>query len=72
MRSRPAAGRNGSVRVDRVLQIGKIGAGLAVALLTANCAQQNVVASRNVGGGVDPRYGVKPSPRVIPEGQPIP
>jgi rare lipoprotein A len=54
------------------LQIGKIGAGLAVALLTANCAQQNVVASRNVGGGVDPRYGVKPSPRVIPEGQPIP
>ena len=76
MRSRPAAATiaasDGSVRIDRAFQIGKIGVGLALALLTANCAQQNAVVSRGGGGGVDPRYGVKPSPRVIPEGQPIP
>jgi rare lipoprotein A len=76
MRSLPAAGRvaasDGNAWISRVVPVGKIGAGLAIALLTANCAQQNAVASRGGGGRVDPRYGVKPSPRVIPEGQPIP
>lgn len=37
----------------------------AIALTVANC-------SSNVRGGVDPKYGVKPSPRVVADGQPIP
>lgn len=37
----------------------------AVALTVANC-------SSNVRGGVDPKYGVAPSPRVVAEGQPVP
>jgi rare lipoprotein A len=37
----------------------------AIALTVANC-------SSNVRGGVDPKYGVKPSPRVVAEGQPVP
>ena len=38
----------------------------AIALTTANCS------SSNVRGGVDPKYGVAPSPRVIADGQPVP
>ncbi len=37
----------------------------AVALTTANC-------SSNVRGGIDPKYGVAPSPKVIADGQPVP
>ncbi len=37
----------------------------AVALTVANC-------SSNVRGGVDPKYGVAPSPRVVADGQPVP
>ena len=37
----------------------------AIALTAANC-------SSNVRGGIDPKYGVAPSPRVIADGQPIP
>jgi rare lipoprotein A len=37
----------------------------AIALTAANC-------SSNVRGGIDPKYGVKPSPRVIADGQPVP
>lgn len=36
-----------------------------IALTVANC-------SSNVRGGVDPKYGVKASPRVVAEGQPVP
>lgn len=36
-----------------------------IALTVANC-------SSNVRGGVDPKYGVKASPRVVAAGQPIP
>ncbi len=37
----------------------------AIALTVANC-------SSNVRGGVDPKYGVAPSPRVVAEGQAVP
>jgi rare lipoprotein A len=37
----------------------------AVALMAANC-------SSNVRGGIDPKYGVAPSPRVVADGQPVP
>jgi rare lipoprotein A len=37
----------------------------AIALVAANC-------SSNVRGGIDPKYGVAPSPKVIADGQPVP
>lgn len=36
-----------------------------IALLAANC-------SSNVRGGIDPKYGVAPSPKVVADGQPVP
>jgi len=47
---------------------------LALAVL-AGCASQpgsQRYASRGEGGGVDPRYGVRPSPRVVAEGEDVP
>ena len=41
----------------------------ATALLTANCAGPAAVSGRNAS---EVRYGVASSPRVIPEGQPVP
>ena len=38
----------------------------AIALTVANCS------SSNVRGGIDPKYGVAPSPRVVADGQPVP
>ena len=38
----------------------------AIALTVANCS------SSNVSGGIDPKYGVAPSPRVVADGQPVP
>jgi peptidoglycan lytic transglycosylase len=37
----------------------------AIALTVANC-------SSNVRGGIDPKYGVAPSPKVVADGQPVP
>lgn len=36
-----------------------------IALTAANC-------SSNVRGGIDPKYGVAPSPKVVADGQPVP
>jgi rare lipoprotein A len=38
---------------------------VAIAMTVANC-------SSNVRGGVDPKYGVAPSPKVVADGRPIP
>lgn len=46
----------------------KAAAAILIALTAANCAGPQV-AGRSGGGN---KYGVKPSPRVIPEGEPIP
>ena len=37
----------------------------AIALTAANC-------SSNVRGGIDPKYGVAPSPKMVADGQPVP
>ncbi len=45
------------------------GAGcVAVALAVANCS----APQKNASGGIDPKYGVAASPRVVAEGQPVP
>lgn len=46
----------------------------AVALTTANCAQnaQKLAAGSGGGSGIDPKYGVKASPRLYNEGDVIP
>ena len=41
-----------------------------IALTVANCAQSGKMASR--GGGIDSKYGVAASPRVVEDGQPVP
>lgn len=43
---------------------------VAAALLVANCASQQKVASK--GGGIDPKYGVAASPKVVADGDPVP
>jgi len=50
----------GWVRV-RLRPVAPFGVGAAVCLLLANCSS-----------GVDPRYGVSPSPRVVWDGEPVP
>jgi rare lipoprotein A len=40
-----------------------------LALTAANCAQPQKMSGR---GGIDPKYGVAASPKVIPDGEPIP
>ncbi len=49
--------------------LAKLACVAGAALLTANCGSQQRVAG---AGGVDPKYGVAPSPRVVAEGQPVP
>ncbi|MGA0593888.1 septal ring lytic transglycosylase RlpA family protein [Enterovirga sp. CN4-39] len=61
-KSRPSGGGAG---ISRAALRG--GAVMLLALMVANCAGPQV-ASRKGGN----KYGVKPSPRVIPEGEPIP
>jgi rare lipoprotein A len=43
-----------------------------VALATANCANNNATKLASSGNGVDPKYGVKASPRLYNEGDKIP
>jgi rare lipoprotein A len=44
----------------------------AVALATANCANTNTARLASSGNGLDPKYGVKASPRLYNEGDVIP
>jgi rare lipoprotein A len=60
-----AAGRTRSGEVSRGAL--KLAAALLVGLTAANCAGPQVAGGR--GGN---KYGVKPSPKVVPDGQPIP
>ncbi|MBF9235405.1 septal ring lytic transglycosylase RlpA family protein [Microvirga sp. BT350] len=54
-------GRIASVNHQAILRIAGV---TAIALTAANCS--------NVRGGIDPKYGVAPSPKVIADGQPVP
>jgi rare lipoprotein A len=58
----PKAEADARSAVARVLRIAGTA---AIALTVANCSQQKF-------GGIDPKYGVAPSPRVIRDGEPVP
>ena len=51
-----------------ILRLVKITGGTGGALGVANCSNPTKAA----GGGVDPKYGVRPSPRVVADGQAVP
>jgi len=46
-------------------RVARAAAVMAIAVFAANCSQQKI-------GGIDPKYGVRPSPRVVADGQPVP
>lgn len=48
----------------------KLGSAFLLALALANCAGPHVAGRK--GKGLDAKYGVAPSPKVIPDGEPIP
>jgi rare lipoprotein A len=50
-----------------ILRLVKISAVTGAALAVANCSNPTKTA-----GGVDPKYGVRPSPRVVADGQSVP
>ena len=56
--------REGSVSLNHRALL-RIAGVTAIALTAANC-------SSNVRGGIDPKYGVAPSPKVVADGQPVP
>jgi len=51
-----------------ILRLVKITAVTGAALAVANCSNP----TKTAGGGVDPKYGVRPSPRVVADGQAVP
>jgi rare lipoprotein A len=55
-------GRVASLNHRTILRVAGV---TAIALTAANC-------SSNVRGGIDPKYGVAPSPKVVADGQPVP
>jgi rare lipoprotein A len=57
-------------QVPLVSSVLRVGAALGVGLLVANCSSATQkMASR---GGVDPKYGVSASPKVVADGDPVP
>ncbi len=64
-RSEAKAGPAGNVATFNPQTLIRIAGVAAIALTVANC-------SSNVRGGIDPKYGVAPSPKVIADGEPIP
>jgi len=64
-RAEAKAGLKGNVAFFNHRSLLRIAGVTAIALTAANC-------SSNVRGGIDPKYGVSPSPKVIADGQPIP
>ncbi|MDF2810322.1 MAG: septal ring lytic transglycosylase RlpA family lipoprotein [Microvirga sp.] len=59
------AGQNGATASRRTFPLLRIAGVTAIALTAANC-------SSNVRSGIDPKYGVAASPRVVREGEPVP
>src|SRR5215203_5361860 len=64
-RAEAKTGLKGSVSSFNQWTILRIAGVTAIALTAANC-------SSNVRGGIDPKYGVSASPRVVADGQPVP
>ncbi len=50
--------------------IGRLALVAAVGLVVANCSNAQKVASSR--GGIDPKYGVAPSPKVVADGEAVP
>ena len=65
----PAAETETRSRRERAGSVLRAAGVVAVALTAANCAQPQKMSGR---GGIDPKYGVAASPKVIPDGAPIP
>src|SRR5919112_4931551 len=65
-RSEAKAGLKGDVTPFRPRVLIRIAGVAAIALTAANCS------SSNVRGGIDPKYGVAPSPKMIADGEPVP
>lgn len=65
MLARPA-GHAATTRRRRIV-IARVVTAIAIALTVANCS-----STRTTRRGADAKYGVKPSPKVIPDGEPIP
>ncbi|WP_414470991.1 septal ring lytic transglycosylase RlpA family protein [Microvirga sp. M2] len=63
-RAEAKGGLTGIVALDCQALI-RVAGVAAIALTVANC-------SSNVRGGIDPKYGVAPSPKVVADGQPVP
>ena len=64
-RAESNAGQSRATAAFRTLPILRIAGVTAIALTAANC-------SSNMSGGIDPRYGVAASPRVVRDGDPVP
>lgn len=64
-RAEMKAGLKASAKPFSHVALLRIAGVTAIALSVANC-------SSNVRGGVDPKYGVAPSPKVVADGQPVP
>jgi len=64
-RAEAKTGLKGSVSSFNQWTFLRIAGVTAIALTAANC-------SSNVRGGIDPKYGVAPSPKVVADGQPVP
>jgi len=65
----PAADTATRSRWPRAGSVLRAAGAAALALTAANCAQPQKMSGR---GGIDPKYGVAASPKVIRDGEPIP
>ena len=65
--SSPFAVAPSSTNLQRGL---RVCAAVAAGLLVANCSSSS--PTRTAKGGIDPKYGVSASPRVVAEGEPVP
>ncbi|WP_210482935.1 septal ring lytic transglycosylase RlpA family protein [Microvirga antarctica] len=64
-RAEPRTGQTRSIAACRWSPLVRLAGVTAIALMAANC-------SSNMQGGIDPKYGVAPSPRVVRDGDPVP
>ncbi|MCZ8107915.1 MAG: septal ring lytic transglycosylase RlpA family protein [Burkholderiales bacterium] len=64
----PDASPPASIGLSTVLKLASVA---AVGLLVANCSSAQKVASSR-GGGIDPKYGVAASPKMVADGEAVP
>jgi rare lipoprotein A len=64
----PDAAPPASIGLPTILKLASVA---AVGLLVANCSSAQKVASSR-GGGIDPKYGVAASPKIVADGEAVP